>query len=210
MQWCFAGGWLDLNGSGNFDHPLPVERTAAEIAKGKTEVDPEGERIFFIGTHEKSTPELVEPGYTFTFKVPEDATPGDSRLRIVFSDAWFAGAFNPTGLTNKGFTIDFGVKITGNNPGRAAADTRDQGVADEPEHINSTSVEDVVAGDVSTAEGVDGAIVINNADKAWIYTVDGKLVEFVKNPAQVAVAEGVYLVKMQKGNVIRSAKVIVK
>lgn len=210
LQWCFAGGWLDLNGSGNFDHPLPVERTAAEIAKGTTETDPEGERIFFIGTHEKSTPELVEPGYTFTFKVPEDATPGDSRLRIVFSDAWFAGAFNPTGLTNKGFTIDFGVKITGNNPGRAAADTRDQGVADEPEHINSTSVEDVVAGDVSTAEGVDGAIVINNADKAWIYTVDGKLVEFVKNPAQVAVAEGVYLVKMQNGNVIRSAKVLVK
>ena len=210
LQWCFAGGWLDLNGSGNFDHPLPVERTAAEIAKGKTDVDPEGERIFFIGTHEKATPELVQPGYTFTFKVPEDATPGDSRLRIVFSDAWFAGAFNPTGLTNKGFTIDFGVKITGNNPGRAAADTRDQGVADEPEHINSTSVEDVVAGDVSTAEGVDGAIVINNADKAWIYTVDGKLVEFVKNPAQVAAPEGVYLVKMQKGNVIRSAKVIVK
>ena len=210
LQWCFAGGWLDLNGSGNFDHPLPVERTAAEIAKGKTEVDPEGERIFFIGTHEKSTPELVEPGYTFTFKVPEDATPGDSRLRIVFSDAWFAGAFNPTGLTNKGFTIDFGVKITGNNPGRAAVDTRDQGAAEEPEHINSTSVEDVVAGDVSTAEGVDGAIVINNADKAWIYTADGKLVEFVKNPATVTVETGVYLVKMQKGNVIRSNKVVVK
>lgn len=210
LQWCFAGGWLDLNGSGNFDHPLPVERTAAEIAKGTTETDPEGERIFFIGTHEKATPELVEPGYTFTFKVPEDATPGDSRLRIVFSDAWFAGAFNPTGLTNKGFTIDFGVKITGNNPGRAAVDTRDQGVADEPEHINSTDVEDVVAGEVSTAEGVDGAIVINNADKAWIYTTDGKLVEFVKNPSQVAVEPNVYLVKMQKGYVIRSAKVAVK
>ena len=210
LQWCFAGGWLDLNGSGNFDHPLPVERTAAEIAKGTTETDPEGERIFFIGTHEKATPELVEPGYTFTFKVPEDATPGDSRLRIVFSDAWFAGAFNPTGLTNKGFTIDFGVKITGNNPGRAAVDTRDQGVADEPEHINSTDVEEVVDGEVSTAEGVDGAIVINNADKAWIYTTDGKLVEFVKNPSQVAVEPNVYLVKMQKGNVIRSAKVAVK
>lgn len=210
LQWCFAGGWLDLNGSGNFDHPLPVERTAAEIEKGKTEVDPEGERIFFIGTHEKATPELVEPGYTFTFKVPEDATPGDSRLRIVFSDAWFAGAFNPTGLTNKGFTIDFGVKITGNNPGRAAADTRDQGVADEPECLNSTNVEQVVAGEISTAEGVEGAIVIDNADKAWVYTVDGKLVEFVANPKEVAVEPGVYLVKMQLGNIIRSEKVLVK
>lgn len=209
LQWCFAGGWLDLNGSGNFDHPLPVERTAAEIAKGKTDVDPEGERIFFIGTHEKATPELVT-GYTFTFKVPEDATPGDSRLRIVFSDAWFAGAFNPTGLTNKGFTIDFGVKITGNNPGRAAADTRDQGVADEPEFLNSTGVEEVIGGEVSTAEAGEGTIDFNNADKAWIYTADGRLVEFVKNPTSVAAPAGVYIVKMQKGSVIRSAKILVK
>ena len=210
LKWCYGGGWLDLNGSGDFDHPLPTERTASEIAKGTTEVDPEGERIFFVGTHEAATPAIQNPGITFTFVVPADATPGDSRLRIVFSDAWFAGAFNPTGLTNKGFTIDFGVKITGNNPGRAAVDTRDQGPADEPEHINSTDVEEVVAGDISTAEAIEGGIEIENADKAWIYTVDGKLVEFVKNPAQVAVAEGVYLVKMQKGNVIRSAKVLVK
>ena len=211
LKWCFAGGWLDLNGSGNFDHPLPVKRTEAEIAKGKTDVDPEGERIFFVGTHEAATPEIQNPGITFTFDVPADATPGDSRLRIVFSDAWFAGQFNPTGLTNKGFTIDFGVKIAGNNPGRTAADTRDQGIAPEPNCLEgNTSVEDVVAGEVSTAEGVDGAIVINNADKAWIYTVDGKLVEFVKNPVQVAVKAGVYLVKMQNGNIIRSNKVVVK
>ena len=210
LKWCFGGGWLDLNGSGDFDHPLPVERTAAEIAKGKTEVDPEGERIFFVGTHESATPEIQNPGITFTFKVPADATPGDSRLRIVFSDAWFAGSFLPTGLTNKGFTIDFGVKITGNNPGRKAEDTRDQGVADEPENVNgNTSVKDV-AGNISAAEAVEGAIEIANADMAWIYTADGKLVEFVQNPSTVAVPAGVYLVKMQLGNVIRSAKVLVK
>ena len=210
LKWCFGGGWLDLNGSGDFDHPLPVERTAAEIAKGKTEVDPEGERIFFVGTHESATPEIQNPGITFTFKVPEDATPGDSRLRIVFSDAWFAGSFLPTGLTNKGFTIDFGVKITGNKPGRAAVDTRDQGVADEPESVGeATSVENV-AGEISVAEGVEGAIEIANADVAWVYTAEGKLVEFVQNPAQVNVPAGVYLVKMQLGNVIRSAKVLVK
>ena len=210
LKWCFGGGWLDLNGSGDFDHPLPVERTAAEIAKGKTEVDPEGERIFFVGTHEAATPEIQNPGITFTFKVPTDATPGDSRLRIVFSDAWFAGSFLPTGLTNKGFTIDFGVKITGNNPGRAAVDTRDTGAADEPESVGeATSVENV-AGEISTAEGVEGAIEIANADMAWIYTADGKLVEFVKNPTTVAAEAGVYIVKMQLGNVIRNAKVLVK
>lgn len=210
LKWCYGGGWLDLNGSGDFDHPFPTERTASEIAKGTTEVDPEGERIFFVGTHEAATPAIQNPGITFTFKVPEDATPGDSRLRIVFSDAWFAGAFNPTGLTNKGFTIDFGVKITGNNPGRTATGTRDQGEADEPELLDgNTSVENV-AGEISAAEGVEGAIVIDNADKAWIYTVDGKLVEFVVNPKEVAVEPGVYLVKMQLGNIIRSEKVLVK
>ena len=198
LKWCFAGGWLDLDASGDFNHP------------GAPEDDPLSERIFFAGTLRAATPEFQNPGLTFTFKVPEDATPGESRLRIVFSDAWFAGMFLPTGLHAKGFSMDFGAKIVGNNPGRAAVDTRDQGEAEVPENLGAeTSVENV-AGEISTAEGVDGAIVINNADKAWIYTADGKLVEFVKNPAQVAVAEGVYLVKMQNGNIIRSAKVLVK
>ena len=198
LKWCYGGGWLDLNGSGNFDNPQPIEE------------DPEGERIFFVGTHEAATPAIQNPGVTFTFKVPEDATPGDSRLRIVFSDAWFKGAFNPTGLTNKGFTIDFSVKISGTNPGRAAVDTRDQGVAEEPVCLSgNTSVEEVV-GEISTAEGTEGAVNIYNADKAWVYTAEGKLVEYAANPSQVAVEAGVYLIKMQKGNVIRSAKVVVK
>ena len=131
-------------------------------------------------------------------------------MRIVFSDAWFAGMFNPVGYHAKGFTIDFGVEIEGTNPGRVVVDTRDQGEAEEPESLDAETSVEQVAGEISTAEGIDGAIVINNADKAWIYTVDGKLVEFVKIPAQVAVAEGVYLVKMQNGNIIRSNKVVVK
>lgn len=198
LKWCFAGGWLDLDASGDFNHPAAPED------------DPLSERIFFAGTLRAATPEFQDPGLTFTFKVPEDATPGESRLRIVFSDAWFAGMFLPTGLHAKGFSMDFGAKIVGNNPGRAAIDTRDQGAADEPESLDAEVSVEQIAGEISTAEGVDGAIVINNADKAWIYTADGKLVEFVKNPAQVAVAEGVYLVKMQNGNIIRSAKVLVK
>ena len=215
LQYCFAGGWLDLNSSGNFDHPLPTVRTAEEIAKGKTDTDPEGERLFFIGKFENSTPEMVTTeGYSFTFKVPEDATPGDSRLRIVCSDAWFAGAFNPTGLTNKGFTIDFSVEILGDNPGRAAVDTRDTGAADEPENVREddpeTNVENV-ASEVSVAEGAEGAIEFANVEKAWIYTVDGKFVKFADNkPAAVPVEPGVYLVKMQNGKVIRNAKVLVK
>ena len=197
MQWCRGKGWIDLNGSGDFDHPLTVKE------------DPEGECIFTLGKHEASTPDFVT-GYTFDFKIPEDATPGNSRLRIAFNDAWF-GDVQPTGYTNKGFTIDFSVEIQGTNPSRKPVDTRDQGAADEPEGVGngSVSVENVTA-EISTAEGAEGAIEIANADKAWIYTVDGKLVEFVQNPTTVAAEAGVYVVKMQLGNIIRSAKVLVK
>ena len=46
---------------------------------------------------------------------------------------------------------------------------RDQGEADEPENLDdgATSVEEVI-GEVSSAKGVDGAIVIKNAEKALL------------------------------------------
>ena len=201
---------MDLNGSGDFDKPLPTKRTDSEIADGKTSTDPEGERLFFVGTIRKGHPEFETEGIEFTFTVPEDATPGQSRLRIVFSDAWFAGMFNPVGYHAKGFTIDFGVQIEGTNPGRVVVDNRDKGEAEEPENLDVETTVENVEGVVSTAQGVEGAIVFNNVEKAWIYTVDGKFVNFVKNPATVAAEAGVYVVKMQNGNVIRNAKVLVK
>ncbi|MBO5922136.1 MAG: endo-beta-N-acetylglucosaminidase [Bacteroidaceae bacterium] len=209
LQYCFAGGWMDLNASGNFDDPLPMPGTLG--SDGET-TSPTGERLFKAGKIRAASPEFQTTGLTFTFKVPEDATPGDSRLRIVFSDAWFAGMFLPTGLHAKGFSMDFSVEILGDNPGRVAADTRDQGVAEEPENLNAeTSVENIVAGAVSVAEGAEGAILFNNVEKAWVYTADGKFVKYANNnPAAVAVEAGVYLVKMQNGNVMRSAKVLVK
>ena len=212
LKWCFAGGWMDLNGSGDFDKPLPTERTAAEIADGKTTTDAEGERLFFAGTIRAATPSFQAEGLNFSFKVPENASPGQSRLRIVFSDAWFAGMFNPVGYHAKGFTIDFSVEIQGTNPGRTVVDNRDQGEADEPENVREedTNVENV-ASEVSVAEGAEGAILFNNVEKAWVYTADGKFVKYANNnPAAVAVEAGVYLVKMQNGNVMRSAKVLVK
>ena len=217
LRYCFAGGWMDLNGSGDFDKPLPTVRTESEIENGKTNTDPEGERIFFAGTVRPAAAalgkmlEIETKGAEYTFKVPENATPGQSRLRIVFSDAWFAGMFNPVGYHAKGFTIDFNVEIQGTNPGRVVIDTRDQGEADEPEgvHEGETNVEEVT-GEISVAEGIEGAIEFANADKAWVYTADGKLVEFIKNPTTFATEAGVYIVKMQLGNVMRSAKVLVK
>ena len=215
LKWCFLGGWMDLNGSGDFDKPLPTERTEAEIADGKTETDPEGERLFFAGTIRKATPAFQsEEGVTFSFTVPSNATPGPSRLRIVFSDAWFAGMFNPVGQHAKGFSIDFGVEITGTNPGRVIVDTRDKGVADQPEGFTETGIDKVNDGSkVSTFSLEDGSLNLNNVDKAWIYDAEGKFVKFANGVSSVNVngyAPGVYVLKMQSGNVIRSQKFIIK
>ena len=217
LKWCFLGGWMDLNGSGNFDHPLPVQRTDAEIAAGNTDVDPEGERLFFAGNIRAATPAFQSAdGVSFTFHIPEDATPGNSRLRIVFSDAWFAGMFLPTGLHAKGFTIDFGVEITGTNPGRAAADTRDQGVADEPEQLEggTVGIHNVSDNGVSRAVISGKDLNLQNVEKAWIYSADGKFVKFVKNnPTSInlsGLVPGAYIIKMQNGSVLRSNKFLVK
>ena len=89
-----------------------------------------------------------------------------------------------------------------------------EGEADEPENVREddpeTNVENV-ASEVAVAEGAEGAIEFANVEKAWVYTVDGKFVKFVNNnPVAVEAEPGVYLVKMQLGNVIRNAKVLVK
>ena len=216
LKWCFLGGWMDLNGSGDFDKPLPVQRTADEIAAGKTETDPQGERIFFAGKIRAASPEFQSAeGVTFTFQIPSDATPGQSRLRIVFSDAWFAGMFNPVGQHAKGFTIDFNVEITGSNPGRVVVNTRDQGVAEEPEGINGVpDAIQTVEGGVSQAV-LDGSnLNLQNVEKAWIYNAEGKFIQFVQNGAQTidvaGYVPGTYVVKMQNGQIIRSTKFVVK
>ena len=67
---------------------------------------------------------------------------------MVFSDAWLAHP-GPTGLTSKGFTIDFPIEITGDNPERAVINTRDEGLSEEPEDLFRL-------GDVNT----DGSVTI--------------------------------------------------
>lgn len=211
LKWCFAGGWMDLNGSGDFDHPLGI----TPFEEGE-ETDPMGERLFKVGKIRAASPEFQTTGITFTFTVPQDATPGKSRLRIVFSDAWFAGMFLPTGLHAKGFSMDFGCEISGTNPGRTAADTRDQGVAEEPENLegSATAIDNVVSNGVSQAEYADGQLNFQNVEKAWVYAADGKFVKFAsENPKSLnleGVAPGAYIVKMQYQNVLRTVKFLVK
>ena len=212
LKYCFAGGWMDLNGSGDFDHPLGV----TPFEEGE-ETDPEGERLFKVGKIRAASPEFQNTGIKFEFTVPQDATPGKSRFRVVFSDAWFQGMFLPTGLHAKGFSMDFGCEIVGTNPGRTAADTRDQGEAEEPELLEggtATGVDNVVNNGVSQAVYADGVLNLQNVEKAWVYSADGKFVKFAsENPNSVnleGLAPGAYIVKMQYQNVMRTAKFLVK
>ena len=201
LRYCFGRGWIDLNGDHRFD--------PRELAANPQE----GEQLFTIGELRKGVPEQVKQIVTKTFKIPEDARTGDTRMRIVFSDAWFKGALKPTGKFNKGFAIDFRVKITGNNPQRPVpADTRDQGLADEPAGLSTTGVSNVaVAPSQLQQEG--NSLNFANVEKAWIFAADGSLVAALNNPANYnlsSLASGVYLVKMQNKNIIRTQKITVK
>lgn len=201
LRWCFAGCWMDLDGNGKFGKD-PIDENPTE-----------GERIFKLGKDEKATPEFETEGITHTFTIPTDAAPGKSRMRIVFADAWFKNTFLPTGYTAKGFSIDFSVEITGDNPARPHAyDPHDEGQADEPENMGTDGITNVSHG-VSSFDVVNGNINFQNVEKAWIYGVDGTLVKYVKNPSSLSTnsfAKGVYLVKMQNGNILRSQKFTVK
>ena len=200
LKYCFAGGWMDLDGSGTFQ-PDPIEDNPAA-----------GERLFRVGNIRAATPEFQTTGITHTFTVPADARPGKSRLRIVFSDAWFEGSFLPTGLHAKGFSIDFGVEITGNNePRPLPADNHDQGIADEPDGLDDVVSIEKVNSEISSFYVANDMINFKNVDNAWIYNVNGGIVKYLTNPSSVSIADlanGVYIVRMQNNNVIRSGKFI--
>lgn len=209
LQWCIMKGYADWNINGYF------EGTTDEliIEQGKANTNNSIEN-----TPEYSATPLHANGYTdnpfvpFKVKIPEDAVCGKSRIRIVFTDAWAAHP-GPVGLTAKGFTIDLGVEISGDNEQRKpTVKPIDEGVADEPELYNEILGVEVVKGDASDAVVSDGTLSFRNVEKAWVYTTDGKLVKFVQNPSTIAAdfPAGLYIVKMQNKNVIRSQKLTVK
>lgn len=171
-----------------------------------------------FGKMNAGTAEIVDPGLTIEFTVPEDAHIGESRLRIVGSDAWTPHP-GPTGGTVKGYSIDFPVEIQGTNDDRKPAQTykdlQDQGEADEPEGLgggSGSAIENI--GDdatMSTVKVIGNVAYFTNVDKAWFYDMNGRCVEFVNNATSVdlsGLASGVYVVKMQNGQVARSAKIV--
>lgn len=173
------------------------------------------EELFLVGNLNAGTPEIVDPGVTVTFTIPADAATGASRLRIVGSDAWGAHP-GPIGGTWKGYSLDFPVEITGDNAGREAEKTykdyRDKGEAEDP---LSTAIDAItIEGGVSPeATMVDNVLYFNNVEKAWIYNVNGQMVKFVNGAESASVASlsnGVYIVKMQNGRIVRSQKIVKK
>lgn len=202
LRYCMGKGWIDLNGDYTFN-PVEISKDPAN-----------GEQLFFLGQIRKGTEAQVKSLQTYKFRIPTDAKTGKTRMRIVFSDAWFAGSLLPTGKFNKGFAIDFGVEITGNNPERQAPkSTRDEGTADQPEGLSASTSITSFAGEASALVQTSKDLKFSNVEKAWIFGVDGSLVKVLDNPQQYEIKslpKGIYLVKMLNNNVIRTQKVVIK
>ena len=202
LRWCMGKGWIDLNGDHVFT-PIDIKQDAEN-----------GEQLFFLGQVRKGTEAQVKSPQSYEFTIPADAKLGKTRMRIVFSDAWFAGSLLPTGKFNKGFAIDFGVEITGNNPERPTPkSTRDEGKAEQPEGLSSSTSITSFAGEASALVQTSKDLKFSNVEKAWIFGVDGSLVKVLDNPQQYEIKslpKGIYLVKMLNNNVIRTQKVVIK
>ncbi len=204
LRWCMGKAWMDFNGDKQFN------------PENLTDNPSEGECVVFFGKVRQGVLDQVSKLNEYTFTVPSDAKPGKSRIRLVFCDAWFQGGLTPTGKFNKGFAIDFSVTITGTNAARGAkADTHDKGVADEPEMLEggSTDITSAAVGAASQLTVAGGKVVFQNVERAWVFSADGQTVKSLVNPKSFNTNElpaGVYLVKMQNNNVIRTQKITVK
>lgn len=199
LRFCFGRGWIDLNGDFKFEPGT---------------IDQNGEELFTIGELRKGVVENVNPGQTISVTIPSDAKRGMTRMRIVFSDAWFKGSLLPTGKFNKGFAIDFAVNITGTNAERPTPkSTRDEGKAEQPEGLSASTSITSFAGEASALVQTSKDLKFSNVEKAWIFGVDGSLVKVLDNPQQYEIKslpKGIYLVKMLNNNVIRTQKVVIK
>lgn len=196
IKYCFGKAYIDWDNDGNFD--------------------PATEQVFDLGSVRAGTDAFQTTGVTISFTVPKNAKTGQTRMRIVFSDAWFTHP-GPCGLTAKGFSIDFTVHITGDNPAIVAEDKHDQGEADEPDKVRDdvgTGIGDDLQLPSSISSFYPNPVVSNvyfeNVEEVWIYSLDGKLVVTQKGCVDHLnldmLKSGVYVVKMLNKNVVRTAK----
>ena len=200
LRFCIGRGWIDLDGDGMFNPDLLAYNPNF------------GECLFTLGTKRSRTMENVQGLQQFEIKVPIDAKVGMSRIRIVFSDAWFEGALQPKGKFNKGFAIDFGVEITGDNASRkAGSDTWDEGIADEPDMSHTTTAIETVEQNAGKVLVQDNKINFEGAKHAYIYTQDGALVVSISRPTVYNIASlpaGTYIVKVENNKGSFTQKIV--
>lgn len=212
-RYCFVGGWMDFDGSGTFNYgkgvkeqplwkPYYADRTDQDNFEfdndTKDGTEAYGERVFRNGSLRKGNPCLVKnDGLHGTIEIPKDAHVGKSRLRIVYSDAWFAGQFSPTANTNKGYTLDIDVVILGDETNqRGEKDLHDKGQLEDWNVV--TEITDVAKDNSGSVQVVNGNLVFKGVQSATIYTVDGMLVKTLVKPTVVRgneLGRGVFLVK---------------
>lgn len=218
-RYCFVGGWLDFDGSGDYNYGKGMveqpfwaaQYDAVEDGEENFEFDETskdgtdalGERVFRAGSLRKGNPCLVKnDGYHGQITIPADAHLGKSRLRIVYSDAWFAGAFSPTSNTTKGYTLDIDVEIVGDNVDgqRQPVDIHDQGDSEDWLKV-VTDIKDLKTVDASaaTVKAVNGTLVFTNTLKAEIYTANGMLLCKLNRPSVLSgskLTKGIYIVRL--------------
>ena len=213
-RYCFVGGWMDFDGSGTFNYGkgmkeqplwLPLyDNTIQGQAEYKFDdatkdgTEPYGERVFRHGSLRKGNLTLVAgEGLLGTIEIPKDAHVGKSRLRIVYSDAWFPGQFTPTANNNKGYTLDIDVEIVGDESiQRGEKDLHDKGQLEDWNVV--TEITEVATDNSGSVQVVNGNLVFKGVQSATIYTVDGMLVKTLAKPTVVRgneLGRGVFLVK---------------
>ena len=213
-RYCFVGGWMDFDGSGTFNYGkgmeeqpfwLPLyDNTTQDDAEyrfdetTKDGTEPYGERVFRHGSLRKGNLTFVKgEGLKGKIKIPADAHVGKSRLRIVYSDAWFPGQFTPTANNNKGYTLDIDVEIVGDETNqRGEKDLHDKGQLEDWNVV--TEITNVAKDNSGSVQVVNGNLVFKGVQSATIYTVDGMLVKTLAKPTVVRgneLGRGVFLVK---------------
>ena len=213
-RYCFVGGWMDFDGSGTFNYGKGMEEQPFwlplydnttqddavykfdETTKDGTEAY--GERVFRHGSLRKGNLTFVKgEGLKGKIKIPADAHVGKSRLRIVYSDAWFPGQFTPTANNNKGYTLDIDVEISGDESiQRGEKDLHDKGDLEDWNVV--TEITEVATDNSGSVQVVNGNLVFMGVKSATIYTVDGMLVKTLTKPTVVRgneLGRGVFLVK---------------
>lgn len=213
LQQSCARGYADWDGNRQFDVTSYLPGREGQGGAGGVVLTDEQVWTSGLSNNKKMNTELGATA-NFQIKVPADARPGESRLRLVFNNNYYAHP-GPSGLHVGGFAIDFPMVISGTNAPRAVTpDYRDQGIADEPIGLTAQDVVGIASAPsevVSRVAAADGALHFTNVDKVWIYAADGRLVAFLSDvPATHPLLPGTYVVRMKCGNITRTEKVQVK